>query len=76
MTRLTVRLFGPLAQRAGAEAVLVEVPSEAPTCAQVLAALPAELAGHRLAVNHEYASADTKISEADELALIGMVSGG
>ena len=78
-----VRLFAMLRERAGAEQVEVELPDGA-TVRQAVDAIAAE---HGLgdvfarlpvvmAVNREYATEDTSLSEADELALIPPVSGG
>lgn len=81
--RVSVLLFGPQATLAGARSVDVDVPTEAPTASDVLLALretaPAlagSLASSRLAVNHEFATSDQSIRQGDEVALIGMVSGG
>jgi molybdopterin converting factor small subunit len=76
MTKVTVRLFGPLARTAGNDRLEVTLPHAQPRCGDVLGALPPYLAGHRLAVNHEYVSHDTVLQPDDEVALIGMVSGG
>jgi molybdopterin converting factor subunit 1 len=78
-----VRLFAMLRERAGRDAVQVELPDGA----TVRDALDAVAHDHGLgelmarmpivmAVNREYASGDTSLSEADELALIPPVSGG
>ena len=78
-----VRLFATLRERAGRDAVEVELP----TGATVRDALDAVAREHGLeeliarmpvvmAVNREYAADDTALSEADELALIPPVSGG
>jgi molybdopterin converting factor subunit 1 len=78
-----VRLFAMLRERAGREEVRVELPEGA----TVQEAMDAVAGAHGLgdlfnrmpvvmAVNREYASGDTALSEADELALIPPVSGG
>jgi molybdopterin converting factor subunit 1 len=78
-----VRLFAMLRERAGREQVEVELP-EGATVREAIDAVAGE---HGLgdlfsrmrvvmAVNREYASEDTSLSEADELALIPPVSGG
>lgn len=79
---LTVLLFGPEAKACDASEVRVRV-GDQPTCAQVLEALGeahpqlrASVGSCRLAVNHEFAAASTPIKPTDELALIGLVSGG
>jgi molybdopterin converting factor subunit 1 len=78
-----VRLFAMLRERAGRDAVEVELPEGATVqdavdavardhgLADTIARMPVVMA-----VNREYASADTSLSEADELALIPPVSGG
>lgn len=78
-----VRLFAILRERAGRDRIEVEL-APGSTVADALAALAAEpaLAGvvERLpvtmAVNRDYASADTELRAGDELALIPPVSGG
>jgi molybdopterin converting factor small subunit len=81
--RVSVLLFGPQATLAGARSVEVDVESDSPTATDILTALheaaPAltgSLTSSRLAVNHEFAAADQTIHHGDEVALIGMVSGG
>src|SRR5687767_8430693 len=80
---VSVRLFAMLRERAGRDAVEIELPDGA----TVQDALEAVGRQHGLtdtiarmpivmAVNREYASGDTSLSEADELALIPPVSGG
>ncbi len=80
---LRVRLFAFLRERAGRDAVELELPAGA-TVADALAELAREpglgeaLAGTsvRLAVNREYANSGTAIEPGDELALIPPISGG
>jgi molybdopterin converting factor small subunit len=80
--RVDVLLFGPLSQSASSDRVSVEVAGETTTAGEVLHALGAMplfsggLSGFRIAVNHAFATADTPIRESDEVAMIGMVSGG
>jgi len=81
--KINVLVFGPLAQRAGCRMIMLDLPDGCVTCRQVRAALVqtvprlAEvLPGCRLAVNHEYADDDRVVTGQDEVALIGMVSGG
>lgn len=81
--KLNIKLFGPQAQTAGARAVQVEIDSAQPDIKQVRQALlksapqlADSLSVSRLAVNHEFAPEDKKITENDEIALIGLVSGG
>jgi len=79
---LTVLLFGPYAASAGAGSVRVKTP-ENPTSEQVLMLIGQQhpvlvplLRAARLAVNHSFASAGTVIHPDDEVAVIGLVSGG
>jgi len=81
--RVDVLLFGPQAAMAQADSIVVELNTVTATVSQVLSALreaaPAlasSLDTSRLAVNHAYACADDYITRDDEVALIGMVSGG
>lgn len=81
--RVTVLLFGPQAQAAGRRELTLELTGETTTCAQVRRALgeasPAlapTLDQSWLAVNLEYADEDQPVHEGDEVALIGMLSGG
>jgi molybdopterin converting factor subunit 1 len=77
-----VQLFAILKERAGQDHVEVELP-DSPTVADAISAV-AQLPGlsglsqgsARMAVNREYASADTLLRDGDELALIPPVSGG
>ena len=78
-----VRLFAVLRQRAGRDAVDVEL-DEGATVADALAALAREpglsdvlaRVPVQMAVNRDYAELDTALSEDDELALVPPVSGG
>lgn len=79
--RVRVLLFGPAADAAGQGAVEVQLDADR-TCAAVLDAL-ARMRGLgplvpscRLAVNHEFAPPHRTIRDSDEVALIGLVSGG
>jgi len=80
---VTVRLFAILRERAAADSVQLELPDGA-TVADALAALAElpSLAGLierlpvQMAVNRDYASPQTPLSQDDELALIPPVSGG
>ncbi len=80
---VSVRLFAMLRQGAGRNEVELELPAGA-TVGDALAALAevpglAELAARmplRMAVNREYAPADTPIEPGDELAAIPPISGG
>lgn len=77
-----VLLFGPEADALGRREAPVEVP-EPVTCARLKDALrrahPAlapYLPAGRVAVNASFASPETRIAPGDEVALIGLVSGG
>lgn len=75
--RVSVQLFAMLRERAGADAVEVELP-EGATVADLLGEL-SDLVGAmpvRVAVNREYSPESARLSAGDELALIPPVSGG
>lgn len=81
--RISILLFGPQATIAGNREVQVDVAADPPTAGAVLAALEesepklaSSLRTSRLAVNHEFADQTQTIGPEDEVALIGMVSGG
>lgn len=81
--RVSVRLFAVLRERAGSDALEIELP-EGATVAEAMEALRAEpglgepLARMRvaMAVNREYADSGTALAAGDELALVPPVSGG
>lgn len=72
-----MRLFAGLRERAGADAVEIELPNGA-TVADAIAALAPVADGmpFRLAVNREYADESAPVTDGDELAAIPPVSGG
>ena len=79
---VTIRLFASLREKAGTSKLTLSVP-EGTNVQQLLSLIQAEklelegaTKGVLVAVNHEYASADTIITELDDLALIPPVSGG
>ena len=75
--RIRVRLFAQLRERAGRDAVELDLPDGA-RVADALAALD-DVAGGLpvvMAVNREYAGVETVLSADDELALVPPVSGG
>lgn len=81
--QIKVLLFGPQAQLAGKSAVTLDLPDDDATASRVLATLgeyaaplAPTLASSRLAINHAYAQPGDAVTEQDEIALIGMVSGG
>ena len=80
---ITIHLFGPLRATAGRREVAIQIGDGRTTCgdlrlrlAQSEAALAAMLPACRFAVNHQFAAEDQEIDEGDEIALIGMTSGG
>lgn len=74
--RVSVRLFAGLKARAGSDSVELELPDGA-RVADALRELEWLSAGRAvLAVNREYATAETALRAGDELALIPPVSGG
>jgi len=81
--KVEILLFGPGAAAVGRDRLTVDVPDDQPTCGQVRAALckgdpilKRLVPRCRLAVNHCFAAEEQRVSERDELALIGLVSGG
>jgi molybdopterin converting factor small subunit len=81
--RVTVKLFGGEADAVGRREVTIEIAGDTASCAELarrLVAAEPRLRGRidrcRLAVNHEFADAARRIAPGDEVALIGMVSGG
>lgn len=82
-TAFVVKLFGPQARLVGRREIRVEATGPVVTCAairQVLAVVEPRLADSlavsRLAVNQQFADDATRVQPQDELALIGMISGG
>jgi molybdopterin converting factor subunit 1 len=75
--KVTVRLFAMLRERAGVPEVTLDLPDGA-RVADALSSLEGLAEGIPLvmAVNREYASAETRLDPGDELALIPPVSGG
>jgi molybdopterin synthase catalytic subunit/molybdopterin converting factor small subunit len=75
--QVTVRLFASLRERAGADAVRLELPEHA-TVGEALERLAWLTDGVPvvLAVNREYAPLEQRLGAGDELALIPPVSGG
>ncbi len=79
---VTVRLFASLREKAGTSNLTLSVP-EGTNVEQLLSLVQSEkleldgaIKGVLVAINHEYASANTVINESDDLALIPPVSGG
>jgi MoaE-MoaD fusion protein len=80
---ITIHLFGPLRAAAGRRDVSIEIGSGRATCGDIRARLTEGEAGLapllpacRFAVNHQFAGEDQEVGEGDEVALIGMTSGG
>jgi molybdopterin synthase catalytic subunit len=75
--KVHVRLFAGLRERAGAEVIELSLPENADV-GDALDRLSQLTGGLRvvMAVNQEYAAADTELHPGDELALIPPVSGG
>ena len=81
--RVQVLLFGAEREAVGSDRLTVDLPGAQATCLQLRSRLlegfpqlKAHLAASRFAVNGEFAAPDRPIGEADEVALIGLVSGG
>jgi molybdopterin converting factor small subunit len=81
--QVTVRLFGQEARAAGRDTVIVPLADAQCTCGHLRAALlaaeprlAATLPNCRWAVNHAFATETQPIAATDEVALIGLVSGG
>jgi molybdopterin synthase catalytic subunit len=82
--RLNILLFGPMADIAGSRVLRLEVPEANSLCATGVLRLLGDrypllrpmLTSSRLAINSQFAAPDDAVAESDELALIGMVSGG
>lgn len=79
---ITVQLFGMQARLADTRALRLDLPDQA-DCRAALERLAADcpalsesIAASRLAVNHRYAEPDQRLLPGDEVALIGMISGG
>jgi len=81
---LTLQLFGPYADVAGSRSVEIELGGQPSLSASAvieqlaiqIPALQPLLVSSRLAVNCECVPGDTQVRESDELAIIGLVSGG
>ena len=83
LTRLTVKLFGPQALEAGAREVDLHLAEGGVTVtelrrllAESQPAIAATLPGSRIAINHEFAGENDVVRPGDEVAVIGMLSGG
>lgn len=83
--KITVRYFALLRERMGCESEVLSFDSGAPTLgrlreqlAERTPVLAGMLRGHALlaAVNREYATADTRLEDGDEVAFFPPVTGG
>ena len=82
-TTIRILLFGPMAGVAGADSLELEIDGSATTCSALCDLLTSKhphlarmLPAHRFAVNSQFVRDDQRVTPADEVALIGMVSGG
>ena len=80
---LYVKIFGPQALLAETRACKITITGDRTSAAEVLKAvadaypsLASSIESSRLAVNQEFASPEQPVMAQDELALIGMISGG
>ena len=81
--QINVKLLGAVAQLMARREVLLDFATEPVTCDALKKRLLMDCAEYsrvlsacRLAVNHEFARPDQMVHERDEVALIGMISGG
>lgn len=80
---LPVLVFGMQARAIGSDRLTL-ANTESPIAASAVLSriaethpdLSASIGVSRLAVNHEFATAETLINEGDEVALVGLISGG
>ncbi len=79
---LKVLLFGPQARLAQARELTLSLPDGAraadiaPAVSRICPALAPTLDHTRIAINHAFAQDDSPVCPTDEVALIGLVSGG
>lgn len=80
---LSIKIFGPQARLIGKRELRVEVEGERTTCAELRALLARRetrlepsLSASRFAVNQHFASDHDAVGAEDEIALIGLISGG
>lgn len=82
--QLKILVFGPMANAAGSRTLQLEVPASGVldaagvmrSIAEAYPPLRPMLPSTRLAINSKYALPGDSVAASDELALIGMVSGG
>jgi molybdopterin converting factor small subunit len=80
---VTIKLFGPLSRAAASKELAITLDHQRPTCGDLRARLAssepllaASLPACRFAVNHAFVTDDCELAEGDEVALIGLTSGG
>jgi molybdopterin converting factor small subunit len=80
---LRVKLFGPLKCAVGQAEIAVEIDDSCATCVELRRCLSTcqprlgpWLPGCRFAVNRQFAQEEQPLSDRDEIALVGFVSGG
>jgi molybdopterin converting factor small subunit len=78
-----IKLFGPLGRASGRNELVLAVEHGRPTCGEIRVRLATGeplladmLPACRFAVNHVFVADDHEIAEGDEVALIGLTSGG
>ncbi|MFZ1933206.1 MAG: MoaD/ThiS family protein [Thermoguttaceae bacterium] len=83
MNTFTIKLFGPMGRAVGQREIKLSIDADRVTCAELRAwlskcepRLASLLPACRLAVNCQFAIDDQPITQGDEIALIGFVSGG
>jgi molybdopterin converting factor subunit 1 len=79
MNQITVRLFASMKDAAGVDAIQVRASSVAEVARELSTRFPAAqrlLERSRFAVNQQFASADIKLNDGDEVAVLPPVSGG
>ncbi|MEL6895274.1 MAG: MoaD/ThiS family protein [Planctomycetota bacterium] len=81
--KIEVKVFGPQAESIGEQVMEISVPQLPVSSEDVLAAIPNHyprlsdsMRVSRLAINHAFARPGQMIRAEDEVALIGMISGG
>lgn len=80
---LQVLVFGPQAHTVGAERLHIEGVEFPITAAELMTQIAAAYPGlanslgvSRIAINHAFATPDRSIARGDEVALVGLISGG
>lgn len=80
---IAVKLFGPQAELVGRREVVLEIQDDPVTCGELrrvlstrCSTLGTSLGSSRLAVNQAFAAESDLIRAGDEVALIGLISGG